>query len=86
MWKENLYEPVEILIREHEIFPIEEHQHSFFEMAYIISGTGTFYIYNKTSEKKEISYSTDTIFLIPPDTIQFKHTANTYSYVLQLNM
>lgn len=78
MWKENLYEPVEILIREHEIFPIEEHQHSFFEMAYIISGTGTFYIYNKTSEKKEISYSTDTIFLIPPDTIHC-FTIQTYS-------
>lgn len=33
MWKENLYQPVEILLREHDTFPIGEHQHSFFEMA-----------------------------------------------------
>lgn len=29
MWKENLYQPVEILLREHDTFPIGEHQHSF---------------------------------------------------------
>lgn len=35
MWKENLYQQVEILLREHDEFPIGEHQHSFFEMTYI---------------------------------------------------
>lgn len=78
MWKENLYEPAEILIREHEIFPIEEHQHSFFEMAYIVSGTGMFHTYGKISEKKEIPYSAGTIFLIPPDTVHC-FTIHTYS-------
>lgn len=78
MWKENLYEPAEILIREHAIFPIEEHQHSFFEMAYIVSGTGMFYICEPTSGKKEVPYSAGTIFLIPPDTVHC-FTIQTYS-------
>ncbi len=35
MFKENLYRPFEILLREHETFPLKEHQHSFFETVYI---------------------------------------------------
>ena len=42
MWKENLYQQVEILLREHDEFPIGEHQHSFFEMTYILEGSGDF--------------------------------------------
>ena len=37
MWIENLYRPAEILVREHERFPIGEHTHSFYELAYIVS-------------------------------------------------
>ena len=42
MFKENLYRPFEILLREHETFPLKEHQHSFFEAVYIASGGGKF--------------------------------------------
>lgn len=42
MWIENLYRPAEILVREHERFPIGEHTHSFYELAYIVSGSGSF--------------------------------------------
>ena len=42
MWKENLYRPFEILLREHDDFPIGRHQHSFYEMVYILGGTGDF--------------------------------------------
>ena len=38
MFKENLYRPFEILLREHKTFPLKEHQHSFFEAVYIASG------------------------------------------------
>ena len=42
MWKENLYRPIEILLREHDDFPVGKHQHSFFEMVYILAGSGNF--------------------------------------------
>ena len=67
MWKENLYQPIEILIREHSVFPIQEHQHSFFEMAYILKGKGTFYTLLEKG-KKETAYTDGSLFLIPPDT------------------
>lgn len=67
MWKENLYQPIEILIREHTVFPIQEHQHSFFEMAYIPKGQGTFYTLLEKG-KKETDYTDGSLFLIPPNT------------------
>lgn len=68
MWKENLYQPVEILIRNHEIFPYEEHQHSFFEMVYVKEGTGQFYVKEAGYKVQDVSYHGDTLFLIPPET------------------
>lgn len=67
MWKENLYEPIEILVREHDIFPIGEHQHSFFEMAYILEGTGRFGLNTIGEEKECHTYSAGQLFLIPPN-------------------
>lgn len=68
MWKENLYQPVEILIRNHEIFPIAEHQHSFFEMVYVKVGTGQFYVKEARYKVQEVSYHEKSLFLIPPET------------------
>lgn len=52
MWKENLYQPVEILLREHDEFPIGEHRHSFFEIVYILEGNGKFHAYTLGDEKE----------------------------------
>ena len=68
MWKENLYQPVEILIRNHEVFPVAEHQHSFFEMVYVSEGTGRFYVKESGYKVQEVSYHTHSLFLIPPET------------------
>lgn len=68
MWKENLHQPVEILIRNHEVFPIAEHQHSFFEMAYVKAGTGQFYVKEARYKVQEVSYHEKSLFLIPPET------------------
>lgn len=68
MWKENLYQPVEILVRSHEVFPIAEHQHSFFEMAYVGTGTGRFYVKEGGYEVQNVSYHANSLFLIPPET------------------
>lgn len=63
MWKENLYQPIEILLREHDDFPVGAHQHSFFEMAYIRSGSGHF----STPSQADCPYQAHDLFLIPPD-------------------
>ncbi len=68
MWKENLYQPVEILIRNHEVFPIAEHQHSFFEMVYVSEGTGRFYAGESDCRVPETAYNAHSLFLIPPET------------------
>ena len=68
MWKENLYQPVEVLIRNHEIFPIAEHQHSFFEMVYVREGTGRFYVKESGCKVEEVIYHAHSLFLIPPET------------------
>lgn len=69
MWKENLYRPVEVLTRRHTVFPIDEHQHSFFEMVYVLSGSGTFYVKEEKYKMQQTEYKSHALFLIPPDTI-----------------
>lgn len=78
MWKENLYQPVEILIRNHEIFPIAEHQHSFFEMVYVKSGTGQFYTKESDYKVQELEYKPQTLIVVPPETTHC-FTINTHS-------
>lgn len=69
MWKENLYQPVEVLTRRHTKFPIDEHQHSFFEMVYVHSGSGTFYVKDEEYKVQQTKYKSHALFLIPPDTV-----------------
>lgn len=63
MWIENLYEPFEILIRERAVFPVDVHRHSFFELVYIVSGTGSLSAFGA-----EVTYRPDDLFLIRPET------------------
>ena len=69
MWKENLYQPFEVLVRQHTHFPIDEHQHSFFEMAYVREGKGDFYVDDRGRKTEETMYGARSLFLIPPDTV-----------------
>lgn len=66
MWKENLYQPIEILLREHDEFPIGEHQHSFFEMAYIFSGSGRFKV-QALGNEEQYDYAAGDLYLVPPN-------------------
>lgn len=69
MWKENLYQPVEVLRRRHTKFPIGEHQHSFYEMVYIGRGSGRFYVREEGCRVQQCRYEAHSLFLIPPDTV-----------------
>lgn len=68
MFKENLYQPFEILLREHDRFPLKDHQHSFFEAVHITAGEGVFQICRPMSDVCEFKYSAGSLFLIPPNT------------------
>ena len=61
MKKVNLYQPFEIISQELTEYPVEEHKHSFFELVYIISGTGLQCINNNV-----FSYKAGHLFLITP--------------------
>ena len=63
MWQENLYEPFEILIRERDVFPVDVHRHSFFELVHIVSGNGSLSAFGKT-----VAYKAGDLFLIRPET------------------
>ena len=69
MWKENLYQPVEILLREHDEFPIGEHRHSFVEIVYILEGNGKFHAYTLGDEKECHGYMAGDLYLIPPERV-----------------
>jgi len=60
--KENIYQPFEILFREIDQSPKEGHSHNFFELVYIISGTG-----KQCINKSTFNYHAGHMFLITPE-------------------
>ena len=59
--KDNLYQPFEIVIQELDESPKATHQQTFFELIYIVSGTGTQFINKNTFE-----YGAGNLFLVTP--------------------
>lgn len=62
MHKENLYEPFEIVFKELNECPKKAHEHNFFELVYIVSGTG-----QQCINKNKFPYRKGHLFLITPD-------------------
>lgn len=63
MKKDNLYEPFELVLKEPlEFCPRGVHKHSFFELVYIVSGTGRQHI-----NQAVLSYHDGNLFLLAPD-------------------
>lgn len=62
MHKESLYEPFEIVFKELNECPKKAHEHTFFELVYIVSGTG-----QQCINKNKFSYHKGHMFLITPD-------------------
>lgn len=61
MKKENLHQPFEISVKELEESPLKEHEHTFFELVYILSGVGLQCINNS-----KFNYHEGHMFLITP--------------------
>lgn len=62
MKKESLYEPFEIVYKTLDECPKLEHQHTFFELVYIVSGTG-----RQCINQNKFNYHAGHLFLLTPD-------------------
>jgi AraC-like DNA-binding protein len=61
MQVENLFQPFEIRFVQGHDCPVKQHKHTFFELAYIISGEGHHYI-----NGNKFGYRSDNLFLMKP--------------------
>jgi hypothetical protein len=81
MKNQNLYEPFSISFQTLEEFPVREHSHNFFELVYILSGTGRQCINNHS-----FPYRDGHMFLITPqDCHAFDIETPTHFFFLQFN-
>jgi AraC-like DNA-binding protein len=79
--RENLHEPFEIVYKELDECPKSRHQHQFFELVYILDGTGTQVINNNT-----FAYKPGHMFLITPeDTHSFDIEKTTKFFFIRFN-
>ncbi len=62
MHTEQLFQPFEITIKKSNECPVEQHRHTFFELIYIMQGTGS----HKINGNK-FDYSAEHLFLIMPE-------------------
>ena len=77
MKKENLHQPFEISVKELEESPLKEHEHTFFELVYILSGTGLQCINNN-----KFDYHEGHMFLIT--LLIFILLQNSFSFALMI--
>jgi AraC-like DNA-binding protein len=81
MSRENLYEPFEIVYKSLEQFPKTLRSSNFFELIYIVDGTGVQYI-----NKNKFNYRKGNLFLITPqDNHSFEITTPTKFFFLRFN-
>ncbi len=81
MQKENLYQPFEIDFKELQKFPKISKSNNFFELIYIVEGTGCQYI-----NKNKFNYRPGNLFLITPqDTHSFEITTLTQFFFLRFS-
>lgn len=64
MKKENLFQSLEILVRDYDRFPMPPHQHSFYELCYIASGSGVF-----VGDGEEVPFTAGDIFVVKPSCV-----------------
>ncbi|MGY3211943.1 AraC family transcriptional regulator [Mucilaginibacter sp. HD30] len=81
MRKENLYQPFEIEIKELDRFPKTPRANNFFELIYIVDGTGVQYI-----NKNRFNYRKGNLFLLTPqDVHSFEVNTVTQFFFLRFN-
>lgn len=78
MKRENLHQPFEICFSELDESQLKEHDHTFFELVYILSGTGIQWINNN-----KFPYHDGHLFMITPGDIHSFdiHTTTKFVYI-----
>jgi AraC-like DNA-binding protein len=81
MIRESLHEPFEIVFKELDECPKSDHGHNFFELVYIISGTGV-----QRINKSQFAYHPGHMFLISPeDSHSFDISTTTQFFFIRFN-
>ncbi|SDE12236.1 AraC-type DNA-binding protein [Dyadobacter soli] len=81
MKKEHLFEPYSISVQTLDTYPVHEHQHTFFELVYVISGSG----FQRINQNK-FEYQPGDVFLIAPhDSHCFDIKESTSFFFLRFN-
>jgi AraC-like DNA-binding protein len=81
MMRESIYQPFEIVFKDLDVCPKGGHEHNFFELVYIMSGTGTQII-----NKQQFTYGPGHMFLITPeDCHSFEVATHTQFFFLKFN-
>lgn len=62
MKKENLFHSFEVLVREYANFPMPVHRHTFFELCYVMSGSGIF-----RSDSYTAAFQPGALLLVSPE-------------------
>jgi hypothetical protein len=82
MFKDQLREPFELVLKEYlDVCPRGRHAHTFFELIYIVNGTGTQFI-----NDLEMPYKPGNLFLVAPnDNHLFKIGTTTQFFFIRFN-
>ena len=81
MSKARLYEPYSVSFETLDVCPIQEHSHSFFELVYILSGSGKHYV-----NQHSFGYHAGHLFLITPnDNHRFEVQTRTQFFFLRFS-
>lgn len=81
MIKGNLYKPFEVEVKEMECFPSKRRRNNFFELIYVVAGTGVQYVNNN-----KFAYRKGNLFLLTPkDTYSFDIANPTCFFFLRFN-
>jgi AraC-like DNA-binding protein len=76
MQTQNLYKPFEVEFFRVDECPIKKHKHTFFELAFILEGTGISHV-----NSNEFEYKTDDLFLILPSHSHYTTVKTTTSFL-----
>jgi len=73
---QNLYKPFDIEYKEVDVCPMSEHRHTFFELIYILSGSGEQHVNQQT-----LKYASGNLFLVLPQDIHFFVCSSTTAFL-----
>jgi len=81
MVKENLYEPYSISVQKLDAYPVNEHGHTFFELVYVLSGSG----YQRINQDRSPYRAGDVFLIAPKDSHCFDIQEPTEFFFLRFN-